>query len=76
MSKLILLIALLLAACGKADNESGPGDVTMGEARALDEAAEMIEAQRLPPEAIAPASQAGPAVAPAAPEAGQDTTGG
>ena len=45
-----LLVVLALAGCGKADNEPGPGGVTVGEARALDEAAEMIEAQR-PPEA-------------------------
>jgi len=45
--------ALFLTACGPADNEPGPGGVTVGEARALDEAAEMIEAKRLPPEAEA-----------------------
>jgi len=41
-----------LAACGAADNDPGPGGVTVGEARALDEAAEMLESRRLPPEAI------------------------
>jgi hypothetical protein len=67
MSKLAPLFALLvLTACGKADNEPGPGGVTMGEARALDEAAEMIEAQRLPPEAIPPVGQSGPVAAPTA----------
>lgn len=51
------VIALLaLAACGKADNDPGPGGVTVGEARALDEAAEMIEARRMPPEALRPPS--------------------
>ena len=40
--------ALTLSACGDADNEPGPGGVSVGEARALDEAAEMIEAKRLP----------------------------
>ncbi len=50
---------LLLAACSKADNDPGPGGVTMGEARALDDAAQMIEAQRLAPEAIPPADAAG-----------------
>jgi hypothetical protein len=39
---------LSLTACGKAENEPGPGGVTVGEAKALDEAAEMIEAERLP----------------------------
>ena len=51
---LIALALLSLAACGKADNDPGPGAVTMGEARALDEAADMIEAQKLPPEVVQP----------------------
>ncbi|WP_156313652.1 hypothetical protein [Erythrobacter sp. SG61-1L] len=45
--------ALLLAACGPNDTDPGPGGVTVAEARALDEAAEMIEQRRLPPEALA-----------------------
>ncbi|MEQ1542287.1 MAG: hypothetical protein ABL926_08535 [Novosphingobium sp.] len=61
---LILLPALLLSACGKADNEPGPGGVTVGEARALDEAAQMIEDQRL-----SPAATPAPAPAPPANEA-------
>jgi hypothetical protein len=60
-----LAIPLLLAACGKADNAPGPGGVTVGEAKALDEAAEMIEGQRLPPAAITGT----PAAAPAQPAA-------
>ncbi|HTM94496.1 MAG TPA: hypothetical protein VL100_01565 [Croceibacterium sp.] len=44
---------LLLAACGQRDTDPGPGGVTVGEARALDEAAEMIEARRLPENALA-----------------------
>ena len=44
--------AVVLAACGPSDNDPGPGGVSVGEARALDEAAEMIEARRLPPDAI------------------------
>jgi hypothetical protein len=54
---------LLLSACGKPDNAQGPGGVTVGEAKALDEAAEMIEARRLPappPPAAQPASQPAP----------------
>ncbi len=51
-----LAIVAALAACGPADNDPGPGGVTVGEARALDEAAEMIEAGRLPAEALATAS--------------------
>jgi len=53
--------ALALAGCGAGDNDPGPGGVTVGEARALDEAAEMLEQQRLPdaqPTAPAPASSA------------------
>ena len=46
------LMALTLSACGERDNDSGPGGVTVGEARALDEAAEMIEQRRLPEDAL------------------------
>ena len=67
----VLAAILLLTGCGKADNEPGPGGVTVGEARALDEAAEMIEAERLPPEAIPPGGQSGPAAAPAASKAAE-----
>ena len=57
--------ALALSACDKADNEPGPGGVTVGEARALDEAAEMIESRRLPDAALqaSPLPAAGAAVA-------------
>jgi hypothetical protein len=56
-----LLAVLLLAGCGEQDNDPGPGGVTVGEARALDEAAEMLEQQRLP--------QDGPGSDQASPEA-------
>ncbi len=36
---------LLLAACSRTDNEPGPGGVTVGEAKALDDAAAMLEAR-------------------------------
>ncbi len=56
---LTALAALVLAGCGKAENDAGPGGVSVGEAKALDEAAEMLDAQRLPPEAAtAPATAA------------------
>lgn len=42
----------MLAACGSAETDPGPGDVTVGEARALDEAAEMLEERRLDPELL------------------------
>jgi hypothetical protein len=66
----LLLAALLLAACGESDTDPGPGGVTVGEARALDEAAEMIEARRLPDEALAtgspvPSSSSSPSPSPA-----------
>ena len=58
-----LLSLALLAACGRDDATAG--GVTPGEARALDEAAEMLEARRLPDEALAPATAA-PTATPAA----------
>lgn len=55
----ILIALLCLTACGKQDNAPGPGGVSVGEAKALDEAAEMLEGQRLsappPPTQPAPA---------------------
>jgi len=60
---LTALVALALTGCGKADNDAGPGGVSVGEAKALDEAAQMLDAQRLPTEAAAAAS---PAQTPAA----------
>lgn len=44
---------LLLAACGSGND--APGGVTAGEAKALDEAAEMLEARQLSPSAVPPA---------------------
>ena len=67
-----LSLALLLAACGAGDNDPGPGGVTVGEARALDEAAEMLDAQRLPDGALpseTPAAEAGAAATAADDEA-------
>jgi hypothetical protein len=49
---LALFATCALAACGDPDAEPGPGGVTAGEARALDEAAEMLDQQRLPDEAL------------------------
>jgi hypothetical protein len=47
------LIALaILTSCGKSDNDPGPGGVTVGEAKALDRAAEMIEQRRMPAAAL------------------------
>ena len=52
------IVLLALAGCSKADNEPGPGGVSMGEARALDEAAAMIEQRRPPAEAVQAPSEA------------------
>ena len=58
----IIVVALLLglAACHKADNAQGPGGVSMGEARALDEAASMVEAQKVAPPTAPAANQIPP----------------
>lgn len=48
-----IFVLCLLAACGGGDSRTA-GGVTPDEARALDEAAEMIEARRLPAEALEP----------------------
>lgn len=44
----VVLATLALAACGGSDDAGAPGDVSVSEAKALDEAAEMIEARRPP----------------------------
>lgn len=55
MRALVLLVPIaLLAACG--DDTRTAGGVTKAEAEALDEAAEIIEQQRLPAEAVGPAA--------------------
>ena len=46
-SGLWLIAMLALTACQQSDSDPVPGGVTLGEARALDEAAEMIEQHRL-----------------------------
>lgn len=55
----LLLAPLLLAGCQK-DTDPGPGGVTVGEARALDEAAAMLEQRPAPPlvDATVPAEAA------------------
>lgn len=37
--------SILVGGCSRTDNEPGPGGVTVGEAKALDEAAEKLEAR-------------------------------
>lgn len=53
MKRALFAAALIcLSSCSPAGNDSGPGGVTVDEARALDEAAEMLEQRRLPDEAL------------------------
>ena len=52
MRILALLPLALLAACGPSESDPGPGGVTVGEAKALDEAAEMLEQRRLPADSV------------------------
>ncbi len=58
MRRLLLPIPLMLlvTACNHESSPSGAGGVSAGEAKALDEAAEMIEAKRLPDSALRPPS--------------------
>lgn len=42
---LLIVTALALAACSRTENDPGPGGVTVGEAKALDAAAEKLEAR-------------------------------
>ena len=63
----IVPLIVALAACGGSDDTAAPGDVTVSEAKALDEAAEMIETRRPPPPAVTPSAPLPPdAPAPAA----------
>lgn len=59
MRKGMFLIVLMLAGCGSEPTDRTAGGVTPDEARALDDAAAMVEARRLPAEALRP--PAGPA---------------
>ncbi|MXP26320.1 hypothetical protein GRI39_09755 [Altererythrobacter indicus] len=54
---LAVFVIAVLSGCQKSDSDPGPGGVTVGEARALDEAAEMLEERKLPEEALEPAVQ-------------------
>lgn len=49
----ILPLVLALAACGPGANDPGPGAVTVGEAKALDDAAAMLDARRSPADGAA-----------------------
>jgi predicted small secreted protein len=47
----LVALSLVLAACGN-ESASAPGEVSPGEAKALDDAASMLDERKLPPEAI------------------------
>ncbi|MEM6907336.1 MAG: hypothetical protein AAF494_01550 [Pseudomonadota bacterium] len=49
----IVALALVIGGCGSSE-PSPPGGVSAGEAKALEEAAEMLDRQRLPDDAIPP----------------------
>lgn len=53
-----IMMICALTGCGQRDNDPGPGGVTVGEARALNEAAEMLEQRRVPAELIEPRAPA------------------
>jgi len=59
MLKIVAVSACVLAAvsCGAAENDPGPGGVTVGEARALDEAAEMLDERKADPASAAAGDQ-------------------
>ena len=40
-----LALLILVTGCSRTDNEPGPGGVTVSEAKALDDAAEMLESR-------------------------------
>lgn len=42
---LAAIALLLVAGCSRTDNEPGPGGVTVSEAKALDDATEMLESR-------------------------------
>ena len=44
------MILIGVVACGPTENDPGPGGVTVGEAKALDEAAKMLDERNAPPE--------------------------
>lgn len=52
----LALLALVLASggCGRSEEAPGPGDITVSEAKALDEAAEMIESRSPPKPVVSP----------------------
>lgn len=56
----LAMVLLALSGCRARDNDPGPGGVTVGEARALDEAAKMLESRAPKPATVPPAPKAVP----------------
>ena len=67
----LALLSLLLAGCGPGANEPGPGGVTVGEAKALDDAAAMLDARRSPADGAATVPAPLPPAETPTPEAAQ-----
>jgi hypothetical protein len=57
----VVLLALLATGCSRTDNEPGPGGVTISEAKALDDAAAMLESRDSAPATAEEAPAAGAA---------------
>lgn len=51
MTSAALAMLILTTGCSRTDNEPGPGGVTVSEAKALDDAAEMLESRDSAPPA-------------------------
>jgi len=69
LRRAVLLSALLLTACSQPDNAAGAGGVSAGEARALDDAAQMVQDQQIPPGAMPSPQNPAPANVPTQPGA-------
>ena len=67
----LALLSLLLTGCGPGANEPGPGGVTVGEAKALDDAAAMLDARRSPADGAAAVPAPLPPTGTATPKAAQ-----
>jgi hypothetical protein len=64
------MLPLLLAACDSGGARA-PGGVSAGEAKALEDAAEMLDERRLPPEALPPEAAPAELTGDSAAKAGQ-----
>lgn len=67
---------LALAGCEKPDNAPGPGGLSIGDARALDEAARAIDARQPPAELLQPFSAQWPSQSAAEERGAEDRASG